>query len=317
VKKVEKKKWFLLCSLMCSAVLAACGVEGDDSTAAEQEGDVPALASVEAALTYDIGSAIGAGVVISNTCGAVNQYRPVCASSQASDHSYLWTAPASGSYTFSTQYSGFDTILQLYTWPGATPLACNDDALGTRQSSVTAELSAGQRIIIVVDGYASNCGAFYLHIRGPRLSNQPYVGRSWSFQSYNYTSHYMRHRASIGYISQIWSALDRQDATFRIVNGLADPGCVSFESRNYPGSYLRHEGYLIKLHGYDASELFRKDATFCLKPGLSEPSAVSFESYNYPGSYIRHRDSTLWSETGGGDLYRSDATFRIVAPWAP
>ncbi len=185
---------------------------------------------------------------------------------------------------------------------------------------MTVEFQAGQQAIIVVDGYSSNCGSFNLHIKGPRVSNQPYVGRYWSLQSYNYTLQYARHRNSLGYISTISSfsnSVDKLDATFEIVNGLADPGCISFNSRNYPGSYLRHNTYRLRMDGYDGSDLFRRDATFCLKSGLAHGAAMSFESYNLPGHYIRHRDGALWVEAGGGDVYLSDATFRIVAPWAP
>ncbi|PJA37640.1 arabinofuranosidase, partial [candidate division WWE3 bacterium CG_4_9_14_3_um_filter_43_9] len=38
----------------------------------------------------------------------------------------------------------------------------------------------------------------------------------------------------------------------------------------------------------------------------------------YPGRYLRHRDGHLWVEAGdGSDLYRKDATWRMVAPFWP
>lgn len=42
-------------------------------------------------------------------------------------------------------------------------LGCNDDSSGTYQSSITLNLSAGQKISIVVDGYGNSCGAFKLN----------------------------------------------------------------------------------------------------------------------------------------------------------
>jgi hypothetical protein len=45
-------------------------------------------------------------------------------------------------------------------------LACNDDANGTLQSLVSVALSAGQSVVIIVDGYSTRSGAFTLTIRG-------------------------------------------------------------------------------------------------------------------------------------------------------
>ncbi|PJC69198.1 arabinofuranosidase, partial [candidate division WWE3 bacterium CG_4_8_14_3_um_filter_42_11] len=93
---------------------------------------------------------------------------------------------------------------------------------------------------------------------------------------------------------------------------------ISLEARNYPGYFLRHQDYRVKLHRNDGSQLFRQDATFCVKAGLADPNAVSLESKNYPGRYLRHRDGHLWVEAGdGSDLYRKDATWRMVAPFWP
>ena len=139
-------------------------------------------------------------------------------------------------------------------------------------------------------------------------------GKRHSFQSFNYPDHFIRHRNYFGEITRIVSQLDRKDATFRIVPGLADSRYVSFESVNYPGYYLRHQGFRIKLHRRTSDLLFRKDATFKRVPGLANRSWVSFESYNYPGRFIRHRGYHLYIESGNTDLFRKDATFRIVGP---
>lgn len=266
---------------------------------------------------YDIGSSVGSPVLYSDTCGAFDEHTPTCGYSQSSDHSYRWTAPATGGYSFTTEGSSFDTILQLYDADGINPIACNDDSNGSTSSSVQAELSAGQSIVIAVEGAGAACGPFQLHVKGPRISSQPYVGRYWSFNSYAYTLLFMRHMNDLGYVGSVSSSLDRLDATFKVVNGLADPQCLSFEARNYPGRFLRHFGYRVVLNSFDGSALFRQDATFCVKRGLADLSYFSFESYNYPGRYIRHRNNELWVESGGGDPYAADATFKLVAPWAP
>jgi hypothetical protein len=86
--------------------------------------------------------------------------------SSAPDVSFLFTAPATGSYQIDTLGSAFDTVLYVRTATCAgTQVACNDDANGTLQSRVTVPLSAGQSVVIVVDGYSTRSGAFTLNVR--------------------------------------------------------------------------------------------------------------------------------------------------------
>jgi len=131
-----------------------------------------------------------------------------------------------------------------------------------------------------------------------------------AWQSYNYRDHFIRHRNFLGEITPISSQLDRDDSTFRMVRGLYGGNTVSFESKNYPGYYLRHQEFRIKLHRPDGSDLFRQDASFMVVPGLADLSGKSFESVNYPGHYIRHRNFHLYLEGGNDDLFRKDCTFR-------
>ena len=64
-------------------------------------------------------------------------------------------------------------------------------------------------------------------------------------------------------------ATDKQDATCVEAAGLANPNCVSFESVNKPGSYLRHENFQFHLQPIDGSSLFTMDATFCPRPATA------------------------------------------------
>jgi len=141
-----------------------------------------------------------------------------------------------------------------------------------------------------------------------------------SFESYNYPGKFIRHAFGLGELSDFTghiTSLDKEDATFKLVPGLADNRYKSFESLNYPGFYLRHQNGRIKLNdsASDNSQLFKKDATFKIVPGLADSSDVSFESFNYPGNYLRHRDGHLWVEhNDNSQLFKGDATFKIVAP---
>lgn len=141
-------------------------------------------------------------------------------------------------------------------------------------------------------------------------------GERISFELYNFSGYFIRPGDSLyprGFlveITKIKSLLDKKDASFVVVPGLADNQYISFESLSYPGHFLIHEGFRLKLKSNN--KWFKKeDATFKVKPGLAFHSLVSFESLNYPGRYIRHRDFHLYLEKGNDNLFRKDATFRI------
>ncbi len=136
--------------------------------------------------------------------------------------------------------------------------------------------------------------------------------RSGTIQSFNFRDHYIRHRNYLGEITRIVSDLDVRDASFNIVSGLAGGTSISFESVNYPGHYLRHQGFRVMLHRLSNDQLFRQDASFKRVSGLANGTWTSFESVNYPGYFIRHKNFHLHVERGNSDLFRKDATFRIV-----
>lgn len=58
------------------------------------------------------------------------------------------------------------------------------------------------------------------------------------------------------------------DVTFRVVPGQADGGWVSFESVNYPGRFLRHSNFLLRVDPAP-DDLAREDATFRFVGGLT------------------------------------------------
>ena len=146
-----------------------------------------------------------------------------------------------------------------------------------------------------------------------KVDNAPLMGYR-SLQSYKYPARYVRHQDALDQLTEISSPLDRRDATFRVVPGLADGRYVSFESANYPNHFLRHQDYRLKLHPRSEEWLFKADATFLPVGGLADASATSFRSFNYPNRYLRHKDFHLWVEAGTDDLFRRDATFEVVPP---
>ena len=87
-------------------------------------------------------------------------------------------------------------------------------------------------------------------------------------------------------------ALSRADARFVVRRGLADAGCVSFESSNYPGWFLRHRNFEIRLDRAERTRLFTADATFCPET-RDGAGVVALRSYNYPDRFVTENRSLL------------------------
>ncbi len=150
-----------------------------------------------------------------------------------------------------------------------------------------------------------------------------------SFHSVNFPGRYIRHRNALGEISPISNDLDRRDSTFVLRAALVGRGevetypvdaneiAVSLESVNFPGLFLRHQDFRIKLQQNDGSLLFRRDASFFHQDGGCPEGncQVSFESVNLPGSFIRHSNFELWlAQRDGTDLFNQDAAWQPTAP---
>ena len=116
---------------------------------------------------------------------------------------------------------------------------------------------------------------------------------------------------------------EARDASFRIVPGLADKNCISFEATNVRDHYFKHAFSRVVLAKRLDEKKFREDATFCVVPGLrktarSGTGSVSLRSFNFPDRYIRHRDFELWLDPFENTTqYRDDATFFMVRPATP
>jgi hypothetical protein len=134
-----------------------------------------------------------------------------------------------------------------------------------------------------------------------------------SLRANNVPTHFLRHRNNLAEISIISSDLDRRDATFRLVPGLADGNLVSLESTNFPDHFLRHQNFEVKLHRRGNDQLFRDDATFHVRTGLADSGGMSFESRNVPVFFMRHSHFRVRIDRNdGSDLFRRDATFHPV-----
>jgi hypothetical protein len=137
---------------------------------------------------------------------------------------------------------------------------------------------------------------------------------------------YIRHQndqAVTSVITSSSSSLDKSDATWVVHSGLASSSCVSFESKNYPGDYLRHQNFQVYRQHNDGSSQFTADATFCPQSGKSG-QGTSLASYNYPDRFLRHYNNTVYIASNGGSnafdsttSWASDVSWAVSSPWAP
>ncbi|WP_306211268.1 AbfB domain-containing protein [Actinoplanes sp. RD1] len=125
-----------------------------------------------------------------------------------------------------------------------------------------------------------------------------------------YTDRYLRHQDGAARTDVISGTTARQDATFWVRPGLSNSSCYSFESRNYPGRYLRHRAYRVYSEANDGGSTFNADATFCARPGLSG-GGTSLEASNMAGYYLRHRNSEVWMDANTGGSFNDDATWTV------
>jgi hypothetical protein len=124
-------------------------------------------------------------------------------------------------------------------------------------------------------------------------------------------------------VSSSSSSTAKSGATWTVRAGLADSSCVSFESRDTAGSFLRHQNFQLFMHPNDGSALFASDATFCPQAGMNG-QGDSFASVNYPAKFIRHFNNNVYIASDGGSnawdsatLWTDDVSWAIAAPWTP
>ncbi|KAL4765043.1 alpha-L-arabinofuranosidase B [Aspergillus foveolatus] len=142
-------------------------------------------------------------------------------------------------------------------------------------------------------------------ISGPALT----VGDTVSLKvtTSGYDTRYIAHTGSTintQVVSSSSSSTLKQQASWTVRTGLASTaaanGCVSFESVDTPGSYIRHSNFALLLNANDGTKLFSEDATFCPQDSFNDDGTNSVRSWNYPTRYWRHYENVLYVASNGG-----------------
>ncbi|WP_258054963.1 alpha-L-arabinofuranosidase B [Streptomyces sp. Ru71] len=161
------------------------------------------------------------------------------------------------------------------------------------------------------------------------LAGAPAVGSRISLRATTpcCSADYLRHDsagsdAAIAAVSSSSPSADKAAATWIVRPGLGDASCVSFESADRPGQYLRHYDFRLRVDSIDSSALSRLDATFC--PQASHNGqGVSLRSANYPGDFVRHYAYGVYIAGHGGShawdtstAWADDTSWVVTSPWA-
>ena len=117
--------------------------------------DCPDLQLASSPTVSQVGSTEGQPAFVRTSC--VDQDAPAA--------TFVYTAPATGTYLFDTRGSDFDTVLGLFDgYCGERELDCNDDSIGLL-SELEIELDAGQTVTVAVTGHYGSSGSFQLNIQ--------------------------------------------------------------------------------------------------------------------------------------------------------
>ena len=99
-----------------------------------------------------------------STCGYADDYDAVCpyTGSTAPDVVYSYACTASTYLTIDLCNSTYDTKVYVYEDAVGTPIACNDDYCSWQSFLMNVPVASGHTYYIVVDGYGTSCGEYYL-----------------------------------------------------------------------------------------------------------------------------------------------------------
>jgi len=136
---------------------------------AESSGDAPAYEVDE-----ELGDAVGSEVATGSSVGMGDDYSGRCGSTGGEDVALSWEAPSSGCWAITTEGSSYDTLLRVFSAGGevvtcgssdSSEMYCDDDGGSGLTSRVTHTASAGEELVIVVDGFSSgSSGTYFLSI---------------------------------------------------------------------------------------------------------------------------------------------------------
>ncbi|GKT93789.1 alpha-L-arabinofuranosidase B domain protein [Colletotrichum tofieldiae] len=132
------------------------------------------------------------------------------------------------------------------------------------------------------------------------------------------TTRYLAHTGSTvntQVVSSSSSTTLKQQASWTVRTGLGNSACFSFESKDTPGSYIRHYNFELLLNANDGTKQFHEDATFCPQAGLNG-QGDAIRAWSYPTRYFRHFNNVTYVASNGGvHTFDTTASFNDDVSW--
>jgi hypothetical protein len=151
--------------------LSGCDPTGDDVDGGRLDAGIADVGPIDGGPRcpdVDLSSMVGVPVLASTTDDAERVVALTCGSGEASrGRFYVWTAPRTGDFVFTTAGADFDSVLAVMD--GATcssaELACGDNLDIDLTSRVALRVTAERRYVIAISGFdAAAAGYFALNI---------------------------------------------------------------------------------------------------------------------------------------------------------
>lgn len=133
-----------------------------------------------------------------------------------------------------------------------------------------------------------------------------------------YTTRYLAHTGTTvntQVVSSSSTTALKQQASWTVRTGLGNSACYSFESVDTPGSYIRHNNFVLYVNANDGTKQFYEDATFCSQAGL-DGQGDTLRAWGYPTCFIRHFNNLGYAARNGGvHMFDATASFNDDVSW--
>lgn len=191
-----------------------------------------------------------------------------------------------------------------------------DNSLGAQGTFYEGAVTSGFPTNHIEDLVAKNVQSVHYAVTSLTSGPAVNVGSSISFKvtTPGFTNRYLAHgndttaTLQTQVVSSSSNSTLKGQASWTVRTGLGNSGCISFESKDVPGSYIRHSDGRLHISPYNANDkLFREDATFCPEAGLNGQGNL-IRSWNYPTRAMRHYNEYCYIAANGGPNYYDDTS---------
>ncbi|KAI0467978.1 Arabinosidase B [Xylaria cf. heliscus] len=273
----------------------------------------------------DLENGLFSGSSTKNNAGDPSiSYRFVTASIKGQPNQWAIRGGNSASGSLSTYYSGARPSASGYnpmSKEGAIILGIGgDNSVGAQGTFYEGVMTSGYPSDATENSVQANIVAAKYATTSLNSGPGITVGSSVSLRvtTAGYDTRYLAHTGTTvntQVVSSSSSTALKQQASWTVRSGLGNSACYSFESKDTPGSYIRHYNFELQLAASDGSKQFKEDATFCAQAGLNG-QGNSVRAWGYPTRYFRHYSNVAYVASNGGvHTFDASSSFNDDVSW--